>query len=107
MLSFAQDPDTLWTKIYGGSGRDIGFSVTQTLDGGYIIAGMSESLGAGNSDPYLMDTFPNAQFPIILGKVGMMLGRCSLPASFSSNSTDHFSGKLWLTQRLSYFSLSP
>ena len=31
--------DTLWTRTYGGSDRDVGRSVLQTLDGGYIIVG--------------------------------------------------------------------
>jgi len=46
--------DTLWTKTYGGTNGDYGFSVQQTSDGGYIIAGYTYSLGAGGSDVYLI-----------------------------------------------------
>jgi len=31
--------DTLWTKTFGGEGADDGYSVQQTSDGGYIVAG--------------------------------------------------------------------
>ncbi len=31
--------DTLWTKTFGDTGGDCGYSVQQTLDGGFIIAG--------------------------------------------------------------------
>jgi hypothetical protein len=32
-----------WQKLYGGSGQDIAYSVQQTTDGGYIVAGNTKS----------------------------------------------------------------
>jgi len=48
--------DTIWTRTYGGSHDDYGRSVAQTSDGGYIVAGWTESFGAGNYDVYLVKT---------------------------------------------------
>ncbi|MCK5519678.1 MAG: T9SS type A sorting domain-containing protein [Candidatus Marinimicrobia bacterium] len=45
---FAQAPDTLWTKSYGGSGNDLFWSISQTNDGGFILAGGIEDM---NEDP--------------------------------------------------------
>jgi len=48
--------DSLWSRTYGGSGNDWGASVQQTADGGYIVAGRTDSFGAGSNDSYLVKT---------------------------------------------------
>ena len=39
-----------WAKTYGGTGYDYPYSVRQTSDGGYIVAGYTLSFGAGIPD---------------------------------------------------------
>ncbi len=51
--------NALWTKTYGGTGDDWGNSVQQTSDGGFIIGGKTNSIGAGNYDVYLIRTDSN------------------------------------------------
>jgi len=46
----------IWQKTFGGSDYDYGYSVAQTSDGGYIIAGGTYSFGSGKSDVYLIKT---------------------------------------------------
>jgi hypothetical protein len=42
-LKLNSEGDTLWTKCFGGSNEDKAYSIQQTQDGGYIVAGQSNS----------------------------------------------------------------
>ena len=46
--------DTEWTRTYGGASEGRGFCVELTGDGGYIVAGITLSYGAGSRDFYLL-----------------------------------------------------
>jgi hypothetical protein len=46
--------NVVWTKTIGGSSYDYAYSITQTSDGGYIVAGRTESFGAGYWDIYVV-----------------------------------------------------
>jgi len=48
--------DTLWTKTFGGIKDDGASCVKQTLDGGYIITGFTESFGEVHGDYYTIKT---------------------------------------------------
>ncbi|MGA2669054.1 MAG: T9SS type A sorting domain-containing protein [Ignavibacteria bacterium] len=43
-----------WSKTVGGSGNDRAYSVINTSDGGYVLAGYTTSFGAGYSDLYIV-----------------------------------------------------
>jgi len=44
------DGEVLWVKTYGGPGKDIAHSIMQAVDGAWIVAGETASLGPGKSD---------------------------------------------------------
>ena len=48
--------DSVWVKAIGGNGYETGYSVLQTTDGGYAIAGYTSGIGGFNQDVYLVKT---------------------------------------------------
>jgi len=45
-----------WSKTYGGQGFDFANAVVRASDGGYVLAGQTDSFGAGGYDFYLIKT---------------------------------------------------
>ena len=43
-----------WNKTVGGTGNEHAYSIVQTTDGGYAVAGGTDSFGAGGIDMYIV-----------------------------------------------------
>jgi hypothetical protein len=58
-----------WTKTIGGPESEGGYSLVQTSDGGYAIAGYTKSFGAGDWDVYVvkLDASGNLQWTKTIG----------------------------------------
>ena len=48
--------DSLWSRTFGGRNHEKCFSIIQTVDGGYALAGWTSSFGAGIVDMWLVKT---------------------------------------------------
>ena len=52
-----------WSKTYGGTGGNSANALVETGDGGYALAGRTESFGAGGPDFWLVRTDANGVVP--------------------------------------------
>jgi len=50
LTKFDGSGNHLWTRTVGGTNFDIGYSVVEVSDGGVVVAGYTQSYGAGNCD---------------------------------------------------------
>jgi hypothetical protein len=60
-ISFAQAPDTLWTRLYSPGDRDEVYRILQTGDDGYLIVGSTQPIG-GHSDIWVLKTHEDGSF---------------------------------------------
>ncbi len=56
LLKIDSDGNTLWFNKYGGALEDGFNAVQQTTDNGFIVAGYTQSMGAGDYDMYVLKT---------------------------------------------------
>lgn len=68
--------DTLWAKAYVLAGNEMGYFAQQTMDGGYIVVGYTDDIGAGLKDVYLIktDTIGNVLWAKAYGGTGYEIG---------------------------------
>jgi hypothetical protein len=59
LISYNVMAAEMWQQTYGGANDDRVYSVIQTNDGGYVLAGFTMSYGAGLQDFYLLKTDKN------------------------------------------------
>jgi hypothetical protein len=56
LIKTDSEGETEWDKTLGGAAGDEGWAVLETADGGYLVAGVTESEGAGGKDLMLVKT---------------------------------------------------
>jgi hypothetical protein len=54
----------VWSRTFGGTGRDLAYSVCQTFDGGYILTGYTCSFDAAVSEMYVIKTDGDGNAPL-------------------------------------------
>ena len=106
----SQDPEggaLEWNMTYGGPGEDIAYSVVQTDDGGYAIAGYTSSYGAGSFDFWLVkiDSAGNLLWNKTYGGIWGESAYCVVQASDGgyaiagrTSSFDVGGGDFWLVK---------
>jgi len=57
LIKTDQEGETEWERTLGGPADDEGWSVLETTDGGYLVAGVTESEGSGGKDLWLVKTY--------------------------------------------------
>ncbi|MBE0661083.1 MAG: T9SS type A sorting domain-containing protein [Bacteroidales bacterium] len=100
---------TLWTKTYGETGAEIGFSIIETFDGRITVCGFTSSFGAGKIDVWLLHLDANGQVGIAdhlsTKPKGYRLGQ-NFPNPFSGETTIYYSIPTSGTVSLEVFDLS-
>jgi len=61
VIKLDKEGNIIWDKTYGGSGDDWAYSIQQTKDGGYIVAGWTDSKGAGDKDFWVIKLDKNGE----------------------------------------------
>jgi len=102
----------MWSRTYGGAGQEVAYAVVETSDGGYAIAGYTNSSGAGYDDFWLVktDSYGNLEWNRTYGGAGFD-GASSLVVTSNggfaiaggvNGSICHSKGDFWLIKTDAY-----
>lgn len=72
----AEQPAAVWSKTYGGPDLDQAKSVLQTIDGGFAMAGYTNSFGAGSYDAWLVKVDELGNMECMHGKEYVTVCQC-------------------------------
>ncbi len=61
IIKLTNSGEVLWNKTFGGPGNDWLRAIAQTQDGNYVIAGYTDSKGAGENDVWLFKLAPDGE----------------------------------------------
>ena len=100
LVKFSSSGAVEWAKTVGGTDRDVGKSVVQTSDGGYVVAGYTASFGAVGNDLFLVKfdkngnsclgslESPSVNIPTIIQHYESVPNGISSPSSTSPSPTE-------------------
>ncbi|NQV03393.1 MAG: T9SS type A sorting domain-containing protein [Bacteroidia bacterium] len=73
MVKANNQGDTLWTRQFGGSAYEMGWSVCESASGGYLAAGYTTGFGAITGDAYIVKTTDQGvmEWQTHFGKTGL------------------------------------
>jgi hypothetical protein len=96
----------VWSRAFGGNGTETAKSVVQATDGGFVVAGSTDSFGAGNVDGWLIKTDANGNmvWNHTYGGAGADAFRVVVLANNGGGyaMTGYSTGGLWLVQTNEY-----
>jgi uncharacterized delta-60 repeat protein len=88
VLKLASHGTITWQKRYGGANDDGASSIQQTSDGGYVVAGSTNSFGAGNSDFWVLKLKRDGTVPFSPASGAQMVDTNAVPVDTNCSITD-------------------
>jgi hypothetical protein len=107
LVKFDSAGNFQWETTYGGAHHDQGYSLVQTLDGGYALGGYTDSFGLTDYDGWLVkfDSAGNFEWNTTYGEAGDDYGRSlvqTLDGGYALGGETYYSGAVdwdgWLVK---------